>query len=207
MDINTNITKKSWNPPKHLAKDYLHNYPPGTRKQLANFMKEKGLKSALDIGCGNAQLYPILKKEVPSLEYTGIDGSKSLIDAAKEVVGNDGTLVLEDMYKYMQNNTHQYDVSVLSHILECVESPEMLVDLASKSSKYLAILWFDTPKYQYDAVIVAESAHPGEGFRPYIRRKMGAGFWKYIVTHYGLEGVYRVGDGPNNILDIYERKK
>jgi ubiquinone/menaquinone biosynthesis C-methylase UbiE len=39
--------------------------------------------SVLDVGCGNARLYPFLQDVLPTVQYTGIDASAKLIDIAR----------------------------------------------------------------------------------------------------------------------------
>lgn len=47
------------------------------------FAQNLGLNgSVLDVGCGNARLYPFLQEQHPSVTYTGIDNSTELIGIA-----------------------------------------------------------------------------------------------------------------------------
>jgi len=64
MNINTDITKDSWNPSDKIAKDYLHYYSKEMKIELSKYMKSvSDSPSVIDIGCGNAQIYPILKSQ------------------------------------------------------------------------------------------------------------------------------------------------
>ena len=44
------------------------------------FVKEKGYKSIVDVGCGNATEYFAYKEEAPEIEYLGVDGSEYLYE-------------------------------------------------------------------------------------------------------------------------------
>lgn len=206
MNIDTNITKASWNPPEEIAKNYLHYYPKEMKIELSKYMKSvSDAPSVIDIGCGNAQIYPILKAQNPNLEYVGIDNSETLVNVAREVVKDDGEIIQTDIFDYMDTNQKQFDFAILAHMIECIESPDMIMDKASKAAKYVAIHWYDTPKYEYDVVTVGKSPHPGEGFNPYIRRRMGKNYWKYITQRYGLSLVHKAQVGENNVLEVYTR--
>ena len=184
MDINTDITRTSWNTiDKDTSKNYLHYYPSNTKQRLAEFMASNSLKRTLDLGCGNAQMYPILKNSVSDVDYTGVDFSQNLADTAREVIGTDtnARIVYDDINKFIQTTNESYDVTILCHMVECIESIDLVVSMAAKKSKYLAILWFDPPVYEYDTITIGASPHPTGGNNPYIRRKIGAKYWQMIT--------------------------
>ena len=207
MDINTEITNSSWVCSVEKAKDYLHYYPREMKIKLSEFMSTvKSNPKVLDIGCGNAQLYPILKKNNPNLDYTGVDIVDSLLTAAKSVVGDGGKIIKDDIFKYLtSSDSPRFDFGVLSHILECVESPDLLMGRASDLCEYIAIHWYDPPIYEYDATTIAKNPHSEDSFKPFIRRKMGKDYWSYIINRYNLTLFYRIESNPTNILEIYKK--
>jgi 2-polyprenyl-3-methyl-5-hydroxy-6-metoxy-1,4-benzoquinol methylase len=207
MDINTEITNQSWgNLGDDVAKNYLHYYPKQMKEELSRFISTiSDNPKVLDIGCGNAQIYPILKINNPKLIYTGIDITDSLIRVAKEVVGDGDRVIKEDIFKYITNTNEKFNFGILSHMLECIESPDLIMGLASQKCDYIAIHWYDTPKYEYDAVTIAKNPHSEETFKPYLRRKMGKDYWSYIINRHNLELTHISGSG-DNVLEIYKRK-
>lgn len=206
MKVNTEITNKSWGTiPGEKAKDYLHNYPRKMKESMAKFISSTANPKILDIGCGNAQIYPILKKHNPTLDYTGVDITDALIEAARGVVGDNGKIIKDDIFNYITNTREKYDFAILSHMLECVESPDLLMGEASKACDYICIHWYDTPKYKYDVVTIAKNPHSGDTFNPYLRRKMGKDYWAYIVKRHGLKLVHRESAAENNVLEVYKK--
>lgn len=208
MNINIDISSKSWGDiSEDLAKNYLHNYPVDMKIELSKFISTVNpAPSILDIGCGNAQMYTILKRYNDNIRYVGIDISKPLLEAAKSVVKNDAFLVETDIYKYMMELNESFDFAIISHMLECIESPELIIAKASEKCEYIAIHWFDTPKYEYDAVTIASNPHSQESFKPYIRRKIGKNYWKYITDMYYLKLIKHSNVDQNNVLEIYKKQ-
>ena len=208
MDINTEITHNSWGDlAGDKAKDYLHYYPKEMKIAMAKFIGTISSEpKVLDIGCGNAQIFPLLKSHNPNLRYTGVDITDSLVDVAKGVVGDVGIIVKDDIFKFVTNTNERFDVSILSHMLECIESPDLIMGKAANISDYIAIHWYDTPKYDYDAVTIAKNPHSEDSFKPYLRRKMGKDYWEYIINRYNLVLVHRESSGVNNVLEVYKKK-
>ena len=208
MDINTEITHNSWgsmSPQK--AQNYLHYYPRQMKVAMSKFISSISPQPrVLDIGCGNAQIYPILKQHNPNLQYTGVDITESLVNVAKGVVGDGGTIIKDDIFKYVSNTTERFDVLILSHMLECIESPDLIMTKAAQISDYIAIHWFDTPKYDYDIVTIAHNPHSEDTFKPYLRRKMGRDYWQYLINKNNLVLVHREASEENNVLEVYKRK-
>ena len=99
MEINTEITTQSWVITDELAKTYLHNYPKQMKESLSRYIATITDKpKVLDIGCGNAQIYPILKNNNLNIEYTGVDIVDSLLSVAKGVIGvNDK--IIKDLFE------------------------------------------------------------------------------------------------------------
>ncbi len=208
MEINTEITNQSWGGiDNEKAKDYLHYYPREMKEAISKFISSvTSTPKVLDIGCGNAQIYQLLKKHNPNLNYTGVDIADSLLEVAKNVVGDNGKIVKDDIFKYVSNTNEKYDFAILCHMLECIESPDFIIGKASNMANYIAIHWYDTPKYDYDVVTIAKNPHSEDTFKPYIRRKMGKDYWGYIINRNNLELVHHDSSGENNTIEIYKKK-
>ncbi|GAA3712548.1 hypothetical protein GCM10022421_19840 [Oceanisphaera sediminis] len=52
-------------------------------KEVVEFIKKQNIKSVLDIGCGPGQFAQYISREIPDLNYIGIDYSQVAIDKAK----------------------------------------------------------------------------------------------------------------------------
>jgi len=208
MNINTEITNQSWGAiTDELAKTYLHHYPKQMKESLSKYIATITDKpKVLDIGCGNAQIYPILKNNNLNIEYTGVDITDSLVSVAKGVVGVNDKIIKDDIFKFIINTEEKYTFGILSHMLECIESPDLMMGIASQKCDYVAIHWYDTPKYDYDAVTISRNPHSEDSFKPYVRRKMGKDYWQYIVNRHNLELVYSDSAGENNVLEVYKKK-
>lgn len=207
--INTEISGESWKKiGKEEALDYLHYYPKDSKIELSKYISNKKLNpSILDLGCGNAQLYPILKQNNPGLNYVGVDIADSLIEVANSVVGDNGLIIKEDIFSYIEKEKGFYDFIVLSHMVECSESPDFLISKSLEKCENLAILWFDYPKYEYDSVFINHNPHSGKSpdFRPYIRRKIGKSYWDFLVNKNNMGLFHSASFGENNILEIFKK--
>jgi len=210
MEINTQISGESWGKiGKDEAIKYLHSYPKDSKIELSRYIAEKkSSPRVLDLGCGNAQLYPILKDRNPNLVYKGVDIADSLVEVAREVVGDPSSIIKEDLFSYIGREREFYDFIVLGHMLECSESPEFLVSNSMSRCESLAVLWFDYPKYEYDSIFINSNPHSSGSheFRPYIRRKIGSSYWNFILDKNNMVLSHRAAFGDNNILEIFTKK-
>ena len=200
----TDLNKNSWQCPKDMANNYLHNYPTNMKYHLGSLLASKfpGELNILDVGCGNAQIYPILKKSKSNIRYTGIDISKHLSEEAKRITnGNNNAKILHgDLYKYISQISKPYDISILCHMLENFESPEYIIKQLKSKTKLIAILWYDFPLYDYDSIFIQNNFK--DASKPILRRKMGKDYWNMIVNKYNLKKIYIAGTGKN-ILEVY----
>jgi 2-polyprenyl-3-methyl-5-hydroxy-6-metoxy-1,4-benzoquinol methylase len=209
MNINTKISAESWsNIDPELSKSYLHYYSKSMKIELAEFIKTLNQPKILDIGCGNAQIYPILKQTNPHLKYYGIDISQNLLNVAANVVSDSDVLIHKNIYDFLQHTTDRFDVSILCHMVECSESVEFLISKSINTCSYLAIIWFDYPKYEYDSVYINHNPHSGDSneFKPYIRRKIGRDYWNMVVSKNNLELVHTRSSNDSDVLEIYKTK-
>lgn len=79
-----------------------------------NFVKEKGYKTLVDLGCGNATEYFAYKQEIPDLLYIGVDSSQYLYDlnTSKGV-----TMIKSDITRTPLNDS-AFDIAFSRHVLE-----------------------------------------------------------------------------------------
>jgi len=208
MKINTDITNNSWSGlSKETAKTYLHYYPNEMKIVLSKFISSVSENpKVLDIGCGNGLLYPILKDHNKNLEYVGVDIADNLLEVAREVVGEDGKIIKGDIFDYMNNLNESFTFGILSHMLECTESPDLTMNRLSKNCEYIAIHWFDPPTYEFDSTVLANNPHSESEFRPYIRRKIGKDYWQLILSKNNLTLVHEDSANDTNLLEIYKKK-
>jgi len=190
----TEVTKKSWSnfETPDQAENYLKNYPNQSAYKILEFLGST-VNSIIDVACGNAQLYPIFKDQNPDILYTGLDFSEPLVDVAKKTISNDNNarIVVSDMYDYLLNTEEKYDLAVLSHIVECCESPDLLLGRLSSISRYIAIRWYNPPKYQYDFSEIRMSPLSGSiGNSPYIRREMSTDYYNHLLSKYDLKVIH-----------------
>ena len=197
------MLKNSWNISERFAKDYLHNYPKTSKQILAKNINT-GFKNPkiLDIGCGNAQLYPILKNEIINLTYTGVDFSETLTNEAKKICDNQN-IICENMNTYLLNVKEIFDISILCHILECTESPDFLISKASQCSKFIAILWYDCPSYEYDSVQINDNSVVTDKYTPFIRRKISKDYLNMIINKNKLKLIFKFNNTDKDVLEIY----
>jgi SAM-dependent methyltransferase len=206
MEINTKISTDSWSSiDLESSKSYLHYYSKSMKQELSEFISSIESPKVLDIGCGNAQIYPILKSRNTSLKYFGLDISKNLLEVAKSVVSSEDVLIECDIYKFLDENKEKFTMSIFGHMIECTESPDFLISKSSNFSDYISILWYDYPKYDYDISFINNNPHSKDEFKPYIRRKIGRDYWEMILKKNNLKMVHRKSGGDNDILEVYKK--
>ena len=208
MEVNTEITNKSWsNIDSTSAQNYLKYYPADTKISLSKFIQSLDVESTiLDIGCGNAQLYPILKQFNDRFIYYGVDISDTLLEVAKNTVSEKDVLIKQDLFQFLNTNTDRFTFTVFSHLLECTESPDFMINKAARISDYIAIIWYDPPRYEFDSASVAKNPHTSDdgSLKPFIRRKIGANYWKHIIDNLNLQLVHDVKRDSKDVLEIYK---
>lgn len=208
MKINTEISQKSWiDISNDKAQIYLHYYPKNTKNHLSDFIsKVNSSPTVVDLGCGNAQIYPILKEKNPNLQYIGVDITENLLDVAKNVISIDDKLVKQDIFEYLSNLNEKFDFLILSHMIECVESPDFIMSKASDKFEYIAVLWYDYPRYDFDSAFLAKNPHSEEDFKPFIRRKISKDYWNFILKKNNLKCVYSQNFTEGDAIEIYKKE-
>ena len=204
--------KDSWSSiSKDFAKEYLRYYPKQCKMFMSDFIskldKEKKVK-LLELGCGNCQNYEIYNN-ANNIEYTGVDFSETLLDVAREQYGqNDNiTLVYEDIFKFLANSNEYYDICLLYHVIELTSSQDLLLDMASKISKYVGILWYEPPIHDHQIVELKDETYPNTPNTPYIRIKTSRDYYEHLIEKHNLMLVAKyIVDNNHQRLDILTQK-
>ena len=92
----------------------------------------------LDIGCGSGY---VIKRMLPKTKHiVGVDYDQAAINNAQKLFEeNTIRLICDDVFNFLQQESDQFDLIVLSHVLEHINNPgDFLKKLADKS-KYFYI--------------------------------------------------------------------
>jgi SAM-dependent methyltransferase len=90
----------------------------------------------LDIGCNCGDLTSLISKK--ARQITGIDYNASLIAEAREKFKDSGiTFIAADAIEYLEKNYHRFDVIILSHILEHLDDPGLLLELCKSRCSHI----------------------------------------------------------------------
>lgn len=124
-----------------LAHENIYKTDLKKPNELPNRILESNLSEdfiVLDLGCGDGAvsrfLYPNVKKVI------GVDFSKPSIETAK-ALSNNTTIefIHDDIFLYLEQNQKQFDLIVLSHVVEHIDNPALLLKTLSNYTKYLYI--------------------------------------------------------------------
>jgi 2-polyprenyl-3-methyl-5-hydroxy-6-metoxy-1,4-benzoquinol methylase len=92
----------------------------------------------MDLGCNSGELTFLLSKKVRSV--TGVDHNEKLIHEAKRKYADFGiSFVGEDAVSYLEKNKKKFDVLVLSHMIEHLDNPALLLQQCKKFFSYVYI--------------------------------------------------------------------
>lgn len=188
------ILQNSWGAfTQKAAKDYLKTF--GTPSMESKLILSEVLKelsagdriSVIDLGCGNANLAEYLTEKKLSFQYTGVDFSDALLNAAKEIYPH-ANFVCDDVNS-LDNVTQKYDVAVYSHVIEMLSSPERSLLAAQKFAKKIVIRFFEPPEFDVDSVELLDMDVGGEQRVPYLRRKMSKDYYRLMLSKMGCTKV------------------
>ena len=183
--------KESWSSISNEdAKSYLKYYPKNAKRLLIPFIEslDKSV-SILEVGCGNCQNFPIYNDHFDNIEYTGIDFSKPLVDAAVEEYGDFENFNVKycDFYDFFNSNSKKFDIILVYHVMELVESQDLLMYNISKCADYSAILWYEPPVHSYQVVELKGETYSGYTNTPYIRIKTSRDYYDHLLDKYSLD--------------------
>lgn len=128
---------------------YQHG-PHKHRLFMLDLLKEKGIKSLLDVGCGTGPIYELLINAQEDqwdniTKYKGIDYSKNFIQYAQELFGEQ-YFELGDA-RDIKEKDDSWDCVLLMHSLDHVKEYQQVIAEAVRVSKqYIVImLWREFP--------------------------------------------------------------
>lgn len=136
--------------------------PAKHRLYLLKRMKELGVKSFLDTGCGTGPLYELNKNE---LKYKGTDYSWAMIEQAQEHFP-EGDFEVQDARKLTEKDG-SWDCAVSMHCLDHLNDHRAAIaELARVSRKYvIIILW--RPFVGVDRINDRNMMNKSEGEKPW----------------------------------------
>lgn len=131
---------------------YQHGLMPH-REYLLDLLKKEGVKSFLDVGCGTAPLYELIKTTlIPTddnftttqrwdFKYKGTDYSRTMIETCKELFP-EASFEVEDARKLTEQD-NSWDAVVIMHTLDHLDDYKSAIKEAKRvSKKYVCIiLW------------------------------------------------------------------
>ena len=122
MTDTTLIEKYPWLKYVNSVEDYL---PPEYYKDLLqpytfngvtdiqllkNFLKNKNVSSALELGCGSGRASAAAVQMFPGANYTFSDLSKRMLTSAKSHLPQDASFVVSDAIEFMENTANTFDL-------------------------------------------------------------------------------------------------
>lgn len=137
------------------SEDFARPYQMGPQKHrtyMLDLLKEKGVKTLLDDGCGTAPIYQLIKEgtEVSNdmivfprwtFTYKGTDYSRTMIETCKEQFP-EGNFEVQDARKLSEDD-NKYDCVLIMHALDHLNDYKAAIKEAARvSNKYVCIiLW------------------------------------------------------------------
>jgi trans-aconitate methyltransferase len=95
-------------------------YPPHWTKFLS-LVEQEGLSNILDVGCGVGSYYPLLRREIGDITYTGCDFSEEAIHLAKNS-WEFGNFFVLDFWELTEEILKPYDTILLNAFLDVLEN-------------------------------------------------------------------------------------
>lgn len=117
------------------------NHP--SKKMFRDYIKDKGYKSLIDLGCGNATEFFAYQQENPEMEYLGADSSIFLYNRNRNM-GVPMTLMRDDKVILPDNHS---EVVFSRHVLEHQPSfKPLLSEMIRLTKKEVVNVFFIAPK-------------------------------------------------------------
>lgn len=191
------LLKRSWSSfVPEIAKVYLDGYghPSERSKQLvASLLKERFGNEEFrlaDFGCGNGHLCHFLRQAGLSCIYYGYDFSTSLLDAARERFTGDGNAHFREAdIEDPELSVAPCDVTLFSHVLEMLQSPQKSLMAARRTSPLVMIRFFEPPIGRYDVTELLQLNTGGPSTGPYLRRTMSEAYYDLLLYEVGCSSV------------------
>ena len=108
------------------------------RDYLMNLLKDRGVKSMLDVGCGTGPLYELIDWDV---KYKGVDYSWAMIKMANDMFP-DGEFEVQDA-RSLKESACSWEAVVLLHCIDHVDNYcKAIAEAARVADKYvLIVIW------------------------------------------------------------------
>jgi 2-polyprenyl-3-methyl-5-hydroxy-6-metoxy-1,4-benzoquinol methylase len=186
----------SWNAmTAERADAYLrtHGAPaPGSRLLTVEVIGElcPGPVRVLDVGCGNGQMLELMRERGLDCDYTGVDFSEVLLDAARRHHAGDAraTFIADDVTT-MERVVGGFDVALFSHVVEMLGCPEGALARAHELARHTVIRFFEPPVHELDVTELREM-EIGDGTTvPYLRRKIARDSYRLMLARLGCTAV------------------
>jgi len=203
--------KESWSSiSDEDAKSYLHYYPKDGKLFLANHLRDMNKPiRLLEAGCGNAQNFSIFNNIIKDFQYTGVDFSEPLINAAKiETERHDNACIChDDVFSFFSNlnKAQRFDVIFISHVIELIESQDLLLWYAAQYADMIAILWYEPPIHDHQIIEMKEATYKNCPNTPYIRIKTSKDYYEHLLDKHNLRLEKRFCSGAKHQLDILKK--
>jgi ubiquinone/menaquinone biosynthesis C-methylase UbiE len=178
-----------------FAGDYLKASGPSQRSRqllgevLCDHASARGL-SVLDLGCGNGQLYELLRETKSVARYVGVDFSAPLLAAARQAFAGDTRAeFVEDDVSLLAVVKGPFDFVIYSHVIEMLASPETSLRRAKDVADKILIRFFEPPEFDAVTVELREMTVGENKTVPYIRWKMSQDYYRLILANIGCKRV------------------
>ena len=196
------LNRKSWGSfEKGAAKDYLKGFGQGSINaciMASEIIKELNKYDEnfqiLDLGCGNGQFIEELIRNGVKCNFTGVDFSDALINAAGNAINEDKVKFINDdihTLKKLKEEKTKFDLGIYSHVLELISSPGQSIYNAKKICDKIMIRFYEPPKFKFDSVEIKEMriSSVSDETMPYLRRKMSKTYYRDILSSIGCKKV------------------
>ena len=94
---------------QHLLKPYTFGGVPDL-SLLEKFLYNKKPSKVLELGCGSGRASGTTVSTIPTADYTFLDLSERMLEAAKQHLPAESSFVISDAIEYMENTKDQYDL-------------------------------------------------------------------------------------------------
>jgi len=185
--------KTSWSSfTPEVAKIYLDGYGfPSERSKglmvsvLKEIFGENEFRLA-DFGCGNGHLCDFFQQAGLACDYYGYDFSAMLLEAARDrYVGNPRAHFLEVDIEDPELAVTRCDVTLYSHVIEMLQSPQRSLMAARKTSQLVMIRFFEPPEGEFDVTELRHMAIGDSTTVPYLRRTMSSAYYNLLLSEVG----------------------
>jgi trans-aconitate methyltransferase len=196
--INNWKNKKVFEKQLELNKSEFNNSYPQHWFDFLNTIKSLNISSILDVGCGSGIYYKLCKKELPNINYFGVDYSIDAIKIAKREY-SETNFDVKSINDLTEDYLNQFDLIHLGAVLDVLpngdEVFERILNLKPKKLFIGRIKFTHTPsnyiEYKaYDEIMTYEYRHNLTNF-----------------TNLSKKYNYTIKFESNNVLLTYEPNK